>query len=187
MDEKEKRIKELYEQGMILKDIASVLGISLTKVKNTARKLRLSGAVKGRADTSAVNEEELKNLYYSGLSYIDMAKQIGKHPNTVEYICKKMREEGKLEPRKRAKRTRISIEVKRKTSHEQYRNAVPSGKPVKCTQAVSRKCIYGNSTVEHLCNFATITGRCRTALNGVSGLDPPDACCCYVERKGHGH
>lgn len=196
-DEVEKQILALHNQGFSTRYIAALLGVGKSTVSKHikdhndlayANRKRYESNIEKIEKTSRIDKEarlKVKEMYIAGATYDEISEKVFIEYTTICRIVNSLIENGEMARRQKpTKRIRQINEIKRETK-KPIINVNISGDGVVCNQRISLKCVYGMrpGSGGGLCNYAELTGKCRTVNNAKTGFNPPNCCSCFESRK----
>jgi hypothetical protein len=157
MNERDKRIIELYNQGIKYDDIADEVGLASQTISIKVMEFKRKGLIGDRRHEAFMAKlDKIAELYNQGWTCEAIGKEINYSSDNVVKNVRKMIKDGRLKKRKKP-RTITEINVKRKAAEKTTHNE----NAVCCCQEISSHCIYGSRHMEMLCNYITLTGKRR--------------------------
>lgn len=181
-DEELELVKKLYLEGVTCADIGKAIHTDRMRISDLIKQFIESGELEKRKLRRGKRTEEqtvhmIVALYNDGVLYEDIAKRVGKSKGAVGWIIRKLIDKGAIEKRKKVHSNQVikrrRVIKPRKFTRKTRTDYVINDKPIKCTCAVARTCIFGTCNEQHRCNFIGCTGKARILIC------PPDACTVY--------
>lgn len=130
--------------------------------------------------------ERIKELYIADkITIADIAREVGRSKTSVDTYIRRCIKKGEIEykdKRKTPKPRKMTTQPQ-----PQFVRYEPDGVTVKCTKTVAKRCYYGASDPNHLCDYFNKTGitRYNPEIIKKYGLTSCSNCNLFVSKKGN--
>lgn len=166
-DEEKAEIIKLYNEKYSIAEIRRRTGASRKYIDNLISELVDGNYIKKRDKLKSREKAEkierrkrIEQMYLAGIKQKEIAEILHLSLRTVNKQIVEMKNDGMLQPRK------VHREVPKAVYEAVAKCEVPStlkpGQTVYCDEKIAKTCVYGSIETKGLCNYCSITGKCRS-------------------------